>query len=88
LFLASDQPTAAADVYVRSLADAAATRVVAARKVLDAWWSRDGSKIYATATREDAVGAYPGVANLEILELPSGRVVATVCRQDPRASCP
>ena len=88
LFLATDQPTAAADVYVRSLADPAAARIAAARKVLDAWWSRDGSKIYAIATREDAVGAAPGVANLEILELPSGRVVATVCRQDPRASCP
>jgi Tol biopolymer transport system component len=88
LFLSANGPYAEGDVYVRSLGASAATSVGAPRKVWEAWWSRDGSRIYGLAPRKDAIGAAPGVANLEILDLPSGRIVATVCRQDPRASCP
>lgn len=88
LFLYADGPFAEGDVYVRSLAAPAAASLAAPRKVWEAWWSRDGSRVYATAPRQDELAQAPGVANLEILELPGGRVVATVCRQDPRARCP
>jgi hypothetical protein len=88
LFLSADGPYAEGDAYVRSLAAPAASSLGAPRKVWEAWWSRDGSRMYGMAPRQDAIGGAPGVANLEILELPSGRVSATVCRQDPRARCP
>jgi Tol biopolymer transport system component len=88
LFLSADGPLIDADVFVRSLTDDAAKQVPAPRKVWDAWWSRDGSRIFATIPRPDALADAPGVANLNILDLAVGRVVATVCRGDPRAACP
>lgn len=86
LYTQAAQPVSEGDVYVRSLADQAATAVTSPRPVWDAWWSVDGSRIFAIAPRPDGLAS--GVANLDVLELPSGRVVTTVCRGDPRASCP
>ena len=74
------------DVFTWRLGDGAATRVVSARKVVDAWWSFDGSKIYGLGIRQDA--AAPGGANYEVFDLASGLIIATVCRGDPRAACP
>lgn len=86
LYTQASQPVIEGDVYVRSLADQAGAAVTSPRPVWDAWWSIDGSRILATAPRPDGLAS--GVANLDVLELPSGRVVTTVCRGDPRASCP
>ena len=58
------------------------------KAVEDAWWSRDGSKIYALLIRQDALRDALGDANYEIVELPGGKIVTTVCRGDPRAVCP
>lgn len=86
LYSQSSQPVAEGDVYVRALADPAGVPVRSPRPVWEIWWSVDGSRIFAVAPRSDGLGS--GVANLDVLELPSGRAVATVCRGDPRASCP
>jgi hypothetical protein len=88
LYTQSSQPVADGDVYVRSLADPDSKPITFPRRVWEAWWSADGSRIFGVAPRADALASAPGVANLEIIELPSGRVVATVCRGDPRAACP
>ena len=87
LYTQSSLPVADGDVYVRSLADQDSKPIASRRRVWEAWWSADGSRIFGVAPRADALANAPGVANLEIFELPSGRVVAVVCRGDPRASC-
>ncbi|HKY51175.1 MAG TPA: hypothetical protein VJP45_07950 [Candidatus Limnocylindria bacterium] len=74
------------DVYTRELADSASKRVEAPRKIWEAWWASDGSRIYATAARGTSAGT-PGVGDLDILELPGGRVVASVCRGDREGRC-
>ena len=87
LYLAANGFFPGGDLYVRAPNDQAAVKVQAPRPVADGWWSRDGSKIYALLMRQDAL-ASTGVGNYEIAELPSGRIVATVCRGDLRAACP
>jgi hypothetical protein len=74
------------DVYTRALADAAPKRVESSKKIWEAWWSSDGSRIYATTAR-GTTAATPGVGDVDIIELPGGRVVASVCRADPRGQC-
>jgi hypothetical protein len=86
LYTVADGPFAEADVYTRALADDAPKRVDSPRKIWEAWWSSDGSRIYATAARGNTAGA-PGVGDLDIIELPGGRVVASVCRAEPRGQC-
>jgi len=86
LYTVAESAFAEADVYTRSLADNVPKRVESPRKIWEAWWSSDGSLIYATAARGTTTGA-PGVGDLDILELPGGRVVASVCRADPRGRC-
>jgi Tol biopolymer transport system component len=85
LYTAADDLFGEGDVVTRSLADDAPKRVESPRKVWDAWWSSDGSRIYATAGREKT-GAR-GIGDLDIIELPGGRVVASVCGSDPRGQC-
>jgi hypothetical protein len=53
----------------------------------DVWWSRDGAKVFGTIQRRDPASGTPG-ANYQVVEVPSGRVIATVCNGDPRAACP
>jgi Tol biopolymer transport system component len=86
LYTVTDGLFAESDVYTRSLAEDVATRVEAPKRIWEAWWSSDGSRIYATAER-GATSGTPGVGDIDILELPSGRVVASVCRSDPRGQC-
>ncbi|MGH2492077.1 MAG: hypothetical protein ACRDF9_11255 [Candidatus Limnocylindria bacterium] len=86
LYTVSDGPFTEADVYTRALADDVPKRVDSPRKVWEAWWSSDGSRIYATVARGTTTGA-PGVGDLDIIELPGGRVVASVCRADPQGQC-
>jgi outer membrane protein assembly factor BamB len=86
LYTAADGPFAESDVYTRSLAEDVPKRVESPKKVWEAWWSSDGSRIYATVARGTTAGA-PGVGDLDILELPGGRVVASVCRADRRGEC-
>jgi dipeptidyl aminopeptidase/acylaminoacyl peptidase len=76
------------DVFTWRLGDPAATRAASSRKVVDAWWSFDGSEIYGLGIRQDALASAPGVANYEVFDLASGLIIATVCRGDPRAACP
>ncbi len=78
LYTVSDGPFAEADVYTRSLTDHSSKRVESPRKIWDAWWSSDGSRIYATAAHGNGTGAR-GVGDLDIIELPGGRVVASIC---------
>jgi Tol biopolymer transport system component len=85
LYTAADDPFAEGDVYTRDLTGTV-TRVESPKKIWDAWWSSDGSKIYATAAR-GTTAATPGVGDIDILELPGGRVVASVCRADARGEC-
>ena len=85
LYTAADDPFAEGDVYTRDLAGAAKL-VESPKKIWDAWWSSDGSRIYATAAR-GTTAATPGVGDIDIIELPGGRVVASVCRADPRGQC-
>ncbi len=86
LYTAADNQFAEADVYTRALGDDLPKHVSSPKKVWEAWWSSDGSRIYATAAHDATVGA-PGVGDFDILELPGGRVVASVCRADPRGQC-
>jgi Tol biopolymer transport system component len=86
LYTVTDGQFAESDVYTRSLADEVAKRVDAPKRIWEAWWSSDGSRIYATAER-GATSGTPGVGDLDILELPSGRVVASVCRGDQKGQC-
>jgi Tol biopolymer transport system component len=86
LYTVTDGQFAESDVYTRSLAEDVAKRVDAPKRIWEAWWSSDGSRIYATAER-GATSGTPGVGDLDILELPSGRVVASVCRGDARGQC-
>ena len=86
LYTAADSQFAESDVFTRSLTDDLPKHLSSPRKVWEAWWSSDGSRIYATAAREATTGT-PGVGDLDILELPGGRVVASVCRGDPRGQC-
>lgn len=86
LYTVADDAFAESDVYTRSLAEDFPKRVESPKKVWDAWWSRDGSRIYATVAR-DTTAATPGVGDIDIVELPGGRVVASVCRDDPRGQC-
>jgi Tol biopolymer transport system component len=85
LYTAADDPFVEGAVYTRDLTGAAKL-VESPKKIWDAWWSSDGSKIYATAAR-GTTAATPGVGDIEILELPGGRVVASVCRADARGEC-
>jgi len=78
LYTAADDLFAERDAYTRALSEDAPRRVESPKKIWDAWWSNDGSKIYATAARGAAVGA-PGFGDFDILELPGGRVVASIC---------
>ncbi len=87
LYTAGPDPIPVVDVYTRALSDGAPTKIVTPRKVTEAWWSRDGSTIYGLAPRQDAL-AQTGVGNSEIVDLASGKIVATVCRGDARAACP
>jgi Tol biopolymer transport system component len=86
LYTVSTDAFAEADVYTRELAEAASKRVEAPRKVWDAWWSSDGTRIFATAAR-GTTAATPGVGDLDIIELPGGRVVASVCPAKARGDC-
>lgn len=86
LYTVADGQFAESDVYTRSLTDASPRRVDSPKKIWEAWWSSDGSRIYATAERGATAGT-PGVGDLDILELPGGRVVASVCRADQRGNC-
>jgi hypothetical protein len=86
LYTVAESSFAEADVYTRTLADDLAKRVESPKKIWEAWWSSDGSRIYATAAR-DATAGTPGVGDFDILELPGGRVVASVCRGDQRGRC-
>ena len=86
LYTAADDQFAESDVYTRSLAEDLPRRIESPRKIWEAWWSSDGSRIYATAAR-DATAGTPGVGDFDILELPGGRVVASVCRGDQRGQC-
>ena len=86
LYTAAEDPFMEGDVYTRALADAASQRVESSKKIWEAWWSSDGSRIYATASR-GTTAATPGVGDVDIIELPGGRVVASVCRADPRGEC-
>jgi Tol biopolymer transport system component len=86
LYTVADSQFAESDVYTRSLTDDLPKHVSSPKKVWEAWWSSDGSRIYATAEHGATAGT-PGVGDLDILELPSGRVVASVCRADQRGQC-
>jgi hypothetical protein len=86
LYTAADSQFAESDDYTRSLAEDLPKRIESPKKIWEAWWSNDGSRIYATAARELTAGP-PGVGDFDILELPGGRVVASVCRGDPRGQC-
>jgi hypothetical protein len=86
LYTAAEGAFVEGDVYTRALADTAPKRVESSKKIWEAWWSSDGSRIYATAAR-GTNAATPGVGDVDILELPGGRVVASVCRADPRGQC-
>jgi len=81
LYTVADSPFTEADVYTRTLGADAPTRIESCKKVWDAWWSSDGSRIYATAARGTNTGA-PRVGDFDILELPGGRVVASICGSD------
>jgi hypothetical protein len=85
LYTAAHDALAEGDLYTRDLRGPA-TRVESPRKIWEAWWSSDGSRIYATAAR-GTTAATPGVGDVDILELPGGRVVASVCRADARGQC-
>jgi hypothetical protein len=86
LYTTADDQFAESDVYTRSLAEDLPKRIESPKKIWEAWWSSDGSRIYATAAR-DATAGTPGVGDFDILELPGGRVVASVCRGDQRGQC-
>jgi hypothetical protein len=86
LYTAADDQFAESDVYTRALADDLPKRIESPKKIWEAWWSSDGSRIYATAARDASAGT-PGVGDFDILELPGGRVVASVCRGDQRGQC-
>jgi Tol biopolymer transport system component len=86
LYTAAADQFAESDVYTRSLAEDLPKRIESPKKVWEAWWSSDGSRIYATTARDPTAGT-PGVGDLDILELPGGRVVASVCRADQRGQC-
>jgi Tol biopolymer transport system component len=86
LYTASEDPFAEGDVYTRALAEDQPKRVESPKKIWEAWWSPDGSRIYATAAR-GTTAATPGVGDVDIIELPGGRVVASICRADPRGQC-
>ena len=86
LYTAADDQFAESVAYTRSLADDLPKRIESPKKIWEAWWSSDGSRIYATAAR-DATAGTPGVGDFDILELPGGRVVASVCRGDQRGQC-
>jgi Tol biopolymer transport system component len=86
LYTVADGPFAERDAYTRSLTEDFPKRVDSPRKIWEAWWSSDGSRIYATAARDGTAGT-PGVGDLDILELPGGRVVASVCVTDARGRC-
>src|SRR5512132_732767 len=86
LYTAAADQFAESDVFTRSLAEDLPKRIESPKKIWDAWWSSDGSRIYATAAR-DATAGTPGVGDFDILELPGGRVVASVCRGDQRGQC-
>jgi Tol biopolymer transport system component len=81
LYTVADSQFAESDAYTRTLGEDASKRVDSPRKIWDAWWSSDGSRIYATAPRGTDTGA-PRVGDFDILELPGGRVVASVCGSD------
>ena len=83
LYTVADSPFVEADAYTRTLSEGAPKRVESPRKIWDAWWSSDGSHIYATAARGTSTGA-PRVGDFDVLELPSGRVVASICGTDGR----
>ncbi len=86
LYTAADGPFVEGDAYTRALVDPGPKRVESPKKIWEAWWSSDGSRIYATAAR-GTTAATPGVGDVDIIELPGGRVVASVCRADPRGQC-
>jgi hypothetical protein len=86
LYTSAETPFSEADVYTRSLSEESPVRVDSPKKVWEAWWSSDGSRIYATAAH-GTTAATPGVGDIDILELPGGRVVASVCRADARGQC-
>ena len=86
LYTAADDQFAESVAYTRSLAEDLPKRIESPKKIWEAWWSSDGSRIYATAAR-DATAGTPGVGDFDILELPGGRVVASVCRGDQRGQC-
>jgi hypothetical protein len=78
LYTAADDLFAERDVYTRALSEDAPRRVESPKKIWDAWWSSDGSKIYATAAH-GTTAATPGVGDFDVIELPGGRVVASIC---------
>jgi Tol biopolymer transport system component len=86
LYTVADSQFAESDVYTRSLAENAPLRIDSPRKVWEAWWSRDGSRIYATAARGTGAGT-PRVGDVDIIELPGGRIVASICGADGRGQC-
>ena len=66
LYTQSSQPVADGDVYVRSLADPDSRPIASPRRVWEAWWSADGSRIFGVAPRADLLASASGVANLDI----------------------
>ncbi len=81
LYTIADDPFGESDAYTRTLDEDSSTRVESPKKIWDAWWSSDGSRIYATAARGTGTGAR-GIGDFDIIELPGGRIVASVCGTD------
>jgi len=78
LYAVADTQFAESDVYTRALSEDFPRRVDSPRRIWDAWWSSDGSRIYATAPRGTSTGA-ARVGDFDVVELPGGGVVASVC---------
>ncbi len=74
-------------VFTRELGKSSATKIGTAVEFIEAWWSHDGTRVYAAVARMDLLAGAPGVANLEIVEYPGARAVASVCRQYSASSC-
>ena len=81
LYTIADDPFGESDAYTRTLDEDSPKLVESPKKIWDAWWSSDGSRIYATAARGTGTGAR-GIGDFDIIELPGGRIVASVCGTD------
>ena len=78
LYTAADSQFAESDVYTRSLTEDLPKRIESPKKIWEAWWSKDGTRLWAQTVGDDSVGGFRDLLST---------TVVTFCLRSPTPPC-